>query len=108
MNTVGKDDVIRHLKQIRATLTHALTQPDISVTRFNAIREQLLPLDEELRKLGIDPEPTPQMGHAYVKLTRYQQRRRARASKFPSYEQRLREKRAQKWLDAQGADDENN
>ena len=92
IEAVSKEQVIKHLMQLRATLAHALTQPNISVKRFNEIRDQMLPLDEQLRTLGIDPKVTPQMNPAYVRLTRHQRRQRQRASKFPAYEQRIREK----------------
>lgn len=91
--SVGKEEVIKHLQQLRATLVHALTQRNIGTKRFNEIREQLLPLDEQLRKLGVDPEPTPQMQAAYRGyLSRTERRQRHRASKFPSYEQRTMRK----------------
>lgn len=90
---VSKEDVIKHLQQLRATFVHALTQRNIGAKRFNEIREQLLPLDEQLRNLGVDLEPTPQMQAAYRgHLSRAERRQRHRASKFPSYEQRTMRK----------------
>jgi hypothetical protein len=62
------------LMTLRTQLTHALTQRDISPKKFNDIREQLLPLDEQLRKLGVDVSPTPQMNPNYVRPTRRQKR----------------------------------
>lgn len=64
--TPTKEDVIKHLTQLRNTLAHSLRQPHISPARFNEIREQLVPLDAELHKLGVDTEPTPQMNPAFV------------------------------------------
>lgn len=93
ISIVNKEQIIEHLLRLRATLAHALTQRNISAKRFNEIREQLLPLDEQLRNLGVDPEPTPQMQAAYRgHLSRAERRQRHRASKFPSYEQRTMRK----------------
>lgn len=78
-----KEDVIRHLTQLRATLAHALTQPNISPKRFNEIREQLAPLDAQLHWLGVDTLPTiPQMQPTYVRPSRFQLRQHKRAGKF--------------------------
>jgi hypothetical protein len=94
---VGREKVIEHLTQLRNTLAHALTQPHISADRFNEIRAQLLPLDQQLRALGIDLAPTPQMNPNYQPhLTRAQRRQRHRASKYQTYEQRVQRKIAEK------------
>lgn len=86
---IGKQQVIEHLTQLRRSLAHALKQPNISPARFNDIRAQLLPLDEQLRILGVDMEPTPQMSAHHIVLTRKQKRHRNRESKHSTYEQRL-------------------
>lgn len=72
---VGKEQVIKHLTQLRRSLAHSLKQPNISALRFNEIRAQLLPLDEQLRQLGVDPEPTPQMSASYIRQPRAERRR---------------------------------
>lgn len=92
MEAPNHDSVVKHLMQLRATMAHALTQPNISAKRFNDIRAQLLPLDDQLRKLGVDLAPTPQMSPNYVRLSRHDRRQRQRASKFDTYEQRVRQK----------------
>ena len=89
---VTKEQVIAHLTTLRKMLAHALTQPNISPKRFNEIREQMLPLDEQLRALGVDFAPTPQMQPTYEILTRAQRRKRARDSKFNTYEQRVQQR----------------
>lgn len=89
---VTKDTVIGHLTNLRKTLAHSLTQPHISAKRFNEIRDQLLPLDQQLRDLGVDMAPTPQMAATYVKPTRFERRKHQRASKHSTYEQRLRQR----------------
>lgn len=82
MNTT-KYDVIRHLQQLRATMAHALTQPNISPKRFNEIREQMLPLDVELHKLGVtDLNPVPQASPLYIRPTRFQRRQAKRGRSF--------------------------
>lgn len=92
MHNVSMDAVIKHLTQLRATLVHALTHQNISAKRFNEIRSQLLPLDEQLRGLGVDLEPTPQMSSTYVRLSRHDRRMRQRANKFDTIEQRIKRK----------------
>jgi len=94
---IGREQVIKHLMQLRKTLVHSLNQPRIGPRRFNEIREQLLPLDAQLRKLGIDDLPvTPQMQPSFVKQSRYERRKHQRDGKFNSYESRIAEKRARK------------
>jgi hypothetical protein len=89
---VDREKVIDHLMQLRATLAHALKQPNIGAKRFNEVREQLLPLDQQLRALGVDLEPTPQMNPSYrPNLSRAQRRQRHRANKYRSYEQRVQD-----------------
>jgi hypothetical protein len=102
MTAPTKEDVIKMLMQLRKTLAHALTQPNISPKRFNDIREQLLPLDVQLNNLGVELEPAPQQHH--VKLTRYQKRKRNRDSKHSSYEARVRHKLAHSKIDNALAD----
>lgn len=85
-----KSDVIRFLRQMRETLSHALTQPNISPARFNEIRAQILPLDEQLRALGeVDMKVTPQMSPAYTKQTRHERRQIARRRKHLTFTQRV-------------------
>lgn len=67
---MNNDDALRIMMALRAQLVHALAQRNIGAKRFNAIREQLIPLDAELRKLGADLSPTPQMNPAYVRPTK--------------------------------------
>jgi len=91
MQTDALADTIRMLKQLRAQLVHALTQPNITATRFNSIREQLRPLNEQLRQMGVtDLEIVPQLAPSYVVPTRAQRREKLRARKYPSYEQRIK------------------
>ena len=91
MNKPTTEDVIRHLTQLRKTLALSLTQPHISARRFNEIREQLRPLDEQLRNMGVTDLPvTPQMSPSYVVPSRYERRKHKRADKFNSYESRVR------------------
>lgn len=103
---VTMDVVIKHLMQLRKTLVHSLNQPRIGPRRFNEIREQLLPLDEQLRGLGVEDLPiTPQMQPSFVKQSRYQRRKHQRDGKFNSYESRIAEKAARRRL--QERDDAN-
>jgi hypothetical protein len=94
---VGREQVIKLLKQTRATLAHALKQPNIGPRRFNDIREQLLPLDEQLRLMGVDDlEVLPQMAATYVRPTRHQRRKNMHDRKYNSYERRVADKLKQK------------
>lgn len=93
--------VIQHLQQLRATLAHALQQRNISPRRFNEIREQIVPLDIQLKNLGAEPgEAIPQARANYVNMTRAQRRVRARANKFDTYENRVKAKLAKRGDDA--------
>lgn len=93
MTAPKKEDVIKYLMQLRKHLVHALQQPNISPKRFNECREQLLPLDEQLRMLGVTDLPlVPQMSASYVRPSRYQRRQRMRGDKFNSYENRIKRK----------------
>lgn len=97
MKPPSMDDVKKHLLQLRATLVHALTQPNISPKRFNECRSQILPLDQQLRALGVEDLPfTAQMQPSFVKVTRHERRQRQRASKHSPYEQRVQSKLAAK------------
>ena len=93
---MDKETVIKHLLQLRATIAHMLKQPGISPWRFNDARAQLIPLDEQLRNLGVDLEPLPQAAPAYRVLSRAERRQRQRASKFGTYEQRVQHKLAKR------------
>jgi hypothetical protein len=86
--------VIEHLQQLRATLAHALKQPNLSAARFNEIRAQLGPLDDELMKLGVTEfEVLPQMAPTYIRLSRHQRRKRQQhEGRFSSYESKVRQK----------------
>lgn len=87
---VTVDEVIRHLKQLRATFAHAIKQSNIGPARFNELREQLLPLDVQLRNLGVtDLEVLPQMAATFVKPTRHQRRMTQRKRKTATYSQQL-------------------
>lgn len=82
-----QSNVIKMLQQLRATLAHALSQPYIGAKRFNDIRAQLAPLDQQLRGLGVDLQPIPQMSPSYVVPSRKQRRDRQKAG---TYEQRVK------------------
>lgn len=87
---IDKSDVIRLLKQLRATLSHALSQPNISPERFNEIRAQMMPLDEQLRALGeTDLTITPQMSTSYAIPTRRERRQMAKRRKHLTFAQRV-------------------
>lgn len=89
----GLADVIKTLTQLRATLAHALKQTNISPTRFNEVRMQLAPLDEQLRNLGVqDLDVLPQMAPTYVRPTRHQRRAAAKKRNRASFTSRMRDK----------------
>lgn len=88
-----REDVVAVLKQLRATLAHALRQPNISPIRFNEVREQLLPLDEQLRNLGVTGlEILPQMAPTYVRPTRHQRRAAAKKRNHASFTARMNQR----------------
>jgi hypothetical protein len=85
-----RDDVISVLKQLRATLAHALKQANISPIRFNEVRAQLAPLDEQLRNLGVnDFEILPQMAPTYIRPARHQRRAAAKKRNHASFTVRM-------------------
>lgn len=89
----NRDDVIRVLKQLRATLAHALKQANISPARFNEVRAQLGPLDEQLRNMGVlDLEVLPQMAPTYVRPTRHQRRAMSRKRNHASFTARMNDR----------------
>lgn len=89
----NRDDVIRVLKQLRATLAHALKQANISPARFNEVREQLAPLDEQLRNMGVlDLEVLPQMAPTYIRPTRHQRRAAAKKRNHASFTARMNDR----------------
>lgn len=88
-----RDDVIGVLKQLRATLAHALKQPNISPIRFNDAREQMLGLDEQLHNMGVtDLEVLPQMAPTYVRPTRHQRRAAAKKRNHASFTARMNQR----------------
>lgn len=89
---VSVDEVVKTLLALRKQLVHALGMPKISPAKFNDIKQQLVPLNEQLRRMGIDLDPVPQM--TYLRPTRAQRRDRKRAHKWESYESRVRQKLA--------------
>jgi hypothetical protein len=93
MKTPDHDDVIAVLRQLRVTLAHALKQPNISPIRFNEVRAQLAPLDEQLRNLGVnDFEILPQMAPTYVRPTRHQRRAAAKKRNHASFTARMNQR----------------
>lgn len=81
------------LKQLRATLAHALKQPNISPIRFNDARELMLGLDEQLRNLGVTGlEVLPQMAPTYVRPTRHQRRAAAKKRNHASFTVRMNQR----------------
>jgi hypothetical protein len=93
MKTPDHDDVIAVLRQLRTTLAHALRQPNISPIRFNEVRAQLAPLDEQLRNLGVnDFEILPQMMPTYVRPTRHQRRAAAKKRNHASFTARMNQR----------------
>jgi hypothetical protein len=56
--TPTREDVIRHLKQLRASLAFSMANTG-EAKRYNDARAQLQGLDAQLRVMGIEPEPTP-------------------------------------------------
>lgn len=55
MTAPTKEDAAKYLLQLRKHLVHALQQPNISPKRFNECREQILPLDTQLRARWASP-----------------------------------------------------
>lgn len=89
----GLADVVKVLLQLRATLAHTLKQPNVSPTRFNDAREQLAPLDEQLRNLGVtDLDVLPQMAPTYVRPTRHQRRAAAKKRNHASFTARMNDR----------------
>lgn len=58
MTTPSLESIVRHLIQLRKTLSHSLTSGNLSVDRFNDATAQMRALDRELLGLGVKPTNT--------------------------------------------------
>lgn len=96
MNAPSIDDVVKHLRQLRETLAHAIKSGNLRPDRFNDATAQVRALDNELLKLGIKPAAMSKGKPRTAPFGGRANRRAAKRSQGNTLEQRIKDKAERK------------